>query len=278
MILLNWKRHLNLSEITPKKGERALIIGGTRSGKSTLMDHFMRQMVVERPNVQILLLDTKPRFRTEIERTGPGNKYVRYSKRHYKDWESGPTIPGSVRINIHGDAPLKGMWGDPEKDKCRIAVCQTELPTERRKLLQIADGWYNVRQKQADRVLAVDELLDLYHRNSLSIQADSDTPLKVVRAGGERGFGGLYGAQRPKGLPPQISEELSVLYLFHLRYAGDIRYLWDMGIPSTIDPPGEEEGDYAFHIIRIRPGGKCEFERTCRLVLTEAYKRELSDT
>lgn len=267
---------MQLSEITPKKAERALIIGGTRSGKSTLMDHFMREMVKERPHVQILLLDTKPRFRAEIERYGPGNRFVRDADYHYKDWESGPVVPGSYRVNIHASEPLHRMW-TPE-DRCRIAIAQTELPTERRRLLQIADSWYNVRQKRADRVLAVDELLDHYYRNSLSIAADTDAPLKVVRAGGERGFGGLYGAQRPKGLPPQITEELSVLYLFHLRYSADIKYLWDMGIPTDIEPPGEDQGDYAFHIIRIRPGGKCEFDRTCRLRLSEAYLNELSDT
>lgn len=267
---------MNLSEITPKKGERALIIGGTRSGKSTLMDHFMREIVKERPNVQILLLDTKPRFRCEIERYGPGNRFVRDADYHYKDWESGPIVPGSYRVNIHATQPLHGMW-KPD-DRCRIAIAQTELPTQRRRLLQIADDWYNIRQKRSDRILAVDELLDHYHRNSLSIASDFDTPLKVVRAGGERGFGGLYGAQRPKGLPPQITEELSVLYLFHLRYSADIKYLYDMGIPTEVTPPGEAEGDYAFHIIRIRPGGKCEFDRTCRLVLSEAYLNELSDT
>lgn len=237
----------------------------------------MRQMVDERPHVQILLLDSKPRFRGEIERYGPDNRFVRDAAHHYKDWESGPTIPGSYRLDIHRSEPLRHIW-EKEDDRCRIAIAQSELPTERRRLLQIADQWYNKRQRYADRVLAVDELLDHYHRNTLSISADTDVPLKVVRAGGERGFGGLFGAQRPKGLPPQITEELSVLYLFHLRYEGDIKYLWDMGIPSSINPPGEEEGDYAFHIIRIRPGGKCEFDKTCRLTLSEAYKNELSDT
>jgi hypothetical protein len=187
---------MDLSEITPKKADRALIIGGTRSGKSTLMDHFMRQIVSERPNVQILLLDTKPRFRTEVERYGPGNRFARDSSKHYKDWESGPIIPGSVRVDIHAEKPLERFWRDD--DRCRIAVAQTELPTERGRLLEIADDWYNIRQRKSDRVLAVDELLDHYHRNSLSIRSERDVPLKVVRAGGERGFGGLYGAQRPK--------------------------------------------------------------------------------
>jgi energy-coupling factor transporter ATP-binding protein EcfA2 len=187
-----------ISEITPQKGERALIIGGTRSGKSTLMDHFMREIVRQRPSVQILLLDTKPRFRTEVERFGPRNRFARSAEKRYRDWESGPVIPYSVRVDIHSDKPLSHFWKDDTYKKFRIAVAQTELPTERARLLEIADDWYNVRQRQSDRVLAVDELLDHYHRNSLSIRADRDVPLKVVRAGGERGFGGLYGAQRPK--------------------------------------------------------------------------------
>lgn len=186
----------DLSEIAPGKAERALIIGGTRSGKSTLMDHFIRYIVSSRPNVQILLLDSKPRFRAEIERWGPGNKFARNAERHYKDWESGPIIPGSVRVDIHAEKPLMGYW--KENDPCRVAIAQTELATERPQLLGIADDWYQVRSRKSDRVLAVDELLDYYHRNSLSIHPAKDTPLKVVRAGGERGFGGLYGAQRPK--------------------------------------------------------------------------------
>lgn len=186
----------SLDDISPGKADRALIIGGTRSGKSTLMDHFIRRAVKTRPNVQILLLDSKPRYRTEIERFGPQNRMARDASRHYKDWEAGPTIPGSVRVNIDSENPLERFWR--KDDPCRIAVAQTELPTKRGRLLEIADDWYNVRVKQADRVLAIDELLDYYHRNSLSIHASRDVPLKVVRAGGERGFGALYGAQRPK--------------------------------------------------------------------------------
>jgi energy-coupling factor transporter ATP-binding protein EcfA2 len=187
---------LNLNDIAPKKGERALIIGGTRSGKSTLMDWFMRHIVETRPNVQILLLDSKPRFQAEVERFGPQNRFGRESQYYYKDWETGPVIPGSVRVDIHREKPLERFWR--QDDKCRIAVAQTELATERARLLEIADGWYQVRSKKADRVLAIDELLDYYHRNSLSISPRHDVPLKVVRAGGERGFGALFGAQRPK--------------------------------------------------------------------------------
>lgn len=186
-------------DIAPGKGQRALIIGGTRSGKSTLLDHFIRHTVKRRPSSQIVLLDTKPRFRAEIERYGPGNRMVRDAEKHYADWEPGPTIPGSYRIDHNSEAPLQRLWR-PD-DKCRVAVLQTEEEMERARLLDVANAWYKARSPKSDRVLAVDELLDFYHRNSLCISPRADVPLKVSRAGGERGFGALYGAQRPKRHP-----------------------------------------------------------------------------
>ena len=92
---------------------------------------------------------------------------------------------------------MEGYWKKPD-DPFRILVAQTEQVTERGRLLEIADKWYQQRQRKSDRVLAVDELLDFYHRNTISVHSSRDVPLKVVRAGGERGFGALYGAQRPK--------------------------------------------------------------------------------
>jgi hypothetical protein len=85
-----------------------------------------------------------------------------------------------------------------------------------------------------------------------------------------------------KGIPPQISAELSVLYLFHLRYESDVKYLWEMGMPRSLVPPGADEanpdGDYAFHMITIRPGGKTQVEGTFRINPSPAYLAQLSET
>lgn len=262
---------MNLSEITPKKGERALILGGSRSGKSTLLDHLMGQIVKERPNAQLLLLDSKPRFRAEIERFGPGNRMVRDAFRHYKDWEKGPTVPGSYKLDL--DEPnLNKYWTN--KDPCRVVIAQTDDSNRRARLLQIGNEWYEKRQPQADRVFVVDELLDFYYGNGVCISRDN-VPLRVNRAGGERGIGSLYGAQRPRGIPAQITEELSTLYLFHLRFKDDMKFLWENGIPRDVMPPDDL---YAFRMLKIEPGGQVKDYGLHRLKPSDAYLAQLSDT
>lgn len=264
---------MSIAEIAPKKGQRALILGGSRSGKSVLEDMLIRYTVLDRPNIQQLLLDSKPRFRAEIERFGPAGRMVRDASKHYADWEPGPTIPGSYRVDIHSESPLKGYW--KADDPCRTVVLQTSEETERHKLLEIANGWFEKRQPNADRMLIVDELLDFYHGNGVCIASRCNVPLKVNRAGGERGFSGLYGAQRPKGIPVQITEELSILYLFHLRFESDMRYLYENGVPTSVTPPTEK---HAFRVITIEPGGHAEDRGLYRLQLEDWYTSQLSDT
>jgi hypothetical protein len=261
---------MNIDEITPKKGERALILGGSRSGKSVLLDHLRENIVIQRPNVQQLLLDSKPRFRAELEKYGPGLKMVRDAKKHYRDWEKGPIVPGSYRMPLTGDI---GSYWKP-KDPCRCVILQTDDSNDRPKLLEISSTWFETRKANADRLLIVDELLDFYHSNGICISRHN-VPLRVNRAGGERGFGGLYGAQRPKGVPVQITEELSILYLFHLRFISDMKYLWENGVPTNIYPPDDL---YAFRTIRINPGGRAEDLGLFRLTPSPSYLAQLSDT
>jgi hypothetical protein len=236
----------------------------------------MRASIKLRPLIRILLIDTKPRFRTELRRVGPGNRFFRTTEKEYADWEAGPVIPGSIRIDLDSDNPLRNLWRP--NDPCRVAVLQTEDSALRPRLLQIANQWFEEKIPNADRMLAVDEVMDLYHQNGVSIAPRYNAPLKVVRAGGERGFSGLMGAQRPRGIPVQMSDEFTILYLFHLRYYQDMKYLWELGVPRDIEPPAEKEGDYAFKVIRIQPGGRAEFIGSYRLAMPSWYLNQLSDT
>jgi hypothetical protein len=56
-----------------------------------------------------------------------------------------------------------------------------------------------------------------------------------------------------------------------------------MGMPRSLVPPGADDdenpdGDYAFHMVTIQPGGKANVEGTFRLALTESYLSQLSET
>lgn len=264
---------MNIDEITPAKGQRALILGGSRSGKSVLLDHLAQNIIHNRPHAEEFLLDSKPRFRAEIERFGPGGKMIRNADKHYTDWEKGPTVPGSYRLDL-SQPMLNNYW--KEKDPCRVVIAQTDSAEERPKLLEISDEWFQTRKRGADRIFIVDELLDFYYGNGVCISSRHNVPLKVNRAGGERGFSALYGAQRPKGIPTQITEELSHLYLFHLRFQSDMKYLWENGIPRDIMPPEEEL--YAFKHISIDPGGRASYKGMYRLRPSPSYLLQLSDT
>ena len=262
---------LNLDDIAPGKAQRGLIIGGSRSGKSTLVDMLIRHAVITRPSIRALVLDSKPRFRAEIQRNG---KLVRDAEKNYRDWAKGPVIPGSYRFDIDAEpVSFKPYWKDD--DPCRVVLAQTDDEIKRPRLLHIANEFYQAKWRDADRLLVVDELLDFYHGNAVSISPRENAPVKVNRAGGERGIGGLYGAQRPKGIHPQIVEELSILYLFHIRFQKDMNYLYEHGIPTDIVPPEE---NYVFEVVKIQPGGKAERVGKFRLALEQWYTSQLSAT
>lgn len=216
------------------------------------------------------MLDTKPRFRAELERRGP---IVRSADRYYSDWEKGPVVPGSYRMDIASTDPLKGYW--KKDDPCRVVIAQTANEADRPQLLKIGTKWFNVQKRGADRLLVVDELLDFYHGNGVSIDGRNNVPLKVNRAGGERGFSGLYGAQRPRGLSLQLVEEMSIICLFHLRYEEDMKFLWAMGVPKDFTPPTVK---HVFRLGRVEPGGHFQDYGFFRLKLEDWYTSQLSET
>lgn len=278
---------MHIDEITPDKGQRTLIIGASRSGKSVLADHIEDNVKKIRPDVEELVVDTKPRFRAEIERFGPGMRAIRDADHHYRDWEKGPTIPGSYRHDLTSN-DLSQYW--KPKDRCRTVIIQTDKEDQRPRLLELSNMWFEVRKKHADRLYRVNELLDLYYQNGVCISSRYNVPLKVNRAGGERGFSGLYEAQRPRGIPNQMVEEMTDLFLFHLRFDDDMKHLWANGVPRDVFPPkcshsryeecNYQEGceKHCFRWVRIYPGGHARDNGLHRLTPKPEYLAQLSDT
>ena len=261
------------SDIIPQRGERTLIYGGTRSGKSSLAEWMVREMQEERPDMMPLLLDTKPRFRAEKIAYGPGLRFRKDAKKLYESWEAGPVYPNSVVCPMDVDLSslnLSNLWKPGE-----LVVLQSGDSREHKRMLTIARSFLNMNPKRRERLLWVNEGLDFYQRNSLGIVASNDVILDSARAGGERGFGLLFEAHRPKGIPPLLNTLTSSVALFHLRFGQDMRYLYDMGIPEEDDMP---EGDYVFKHYRIRPGGTVSRPLTVKMKYPDWYLKQLSST
>jgi hypothetical protein len=268
---------MHIDEITPKKGQRVFVAGSSRSGKSVLADHIHFNIVNLRPDSEHLMLDTKPRYRAELVRYGPGGKFIKDADRLYTDWEKGPTIPGSYHHDLKSD-DMSMYWKTGRKrDPCRTVILQTDKEDERGRLLELADNeWFSKPKKGADRILRVNELLDFYYGNGVCISSRHNVPLKVNRAGGERGFSGIYESQRARGFPLQLVEEATSIFLFHLKYEDDMKFLWQNGVPKTTFPPEDEL--YAFKWITTNPGGQAEDHGLFRLTPDPEYLAQLSDT
>jgi hypothetical protein len=261
------------SDLLPQRGERSLIYGGTRSGKSSLADWIVRKTMEQRPDMMPLLLDTKPRFRAEFQAYGPGNRWRKKAEPLYTSWEAGPIFPGSVvmplDIDLDSSNPFKGFWKNPGE----LCVLQSGNGRDRVRMLEIARKYLNINPKRRERLLWVNEGMDFYGRTSMSVDPRNDVILDCARAGGERGFGLLFEAHRPKGIPPMLNTLTSHVYLFHLRFSGDMRYLYDMGIPEEDDMP---EGDYIFKHYKIQPGGTVSTPHTVKMNYPKSYLDQLS--
>jgi hypothetical protein len=59
---------MSFSDHIAQPGERHLVYGGTRAGKSSFIDWQMREISRTRPDCMQILIDTKPRFRAETEK------------------------------------------------------------------------------------------------------------------------------------------------------------------------------------------------------------------
>ena len=219
---------LDFSEISLRERERAFLLGGTGSGKTTLEEMLIADFYSLYQSSRILILDSKPRFRAEWHPNGVSAKNV------FKHWKPSPTIPGSVLIRTARQ--LDDAW----RLGARIVIAQCERQNERALLVDCAEKFYNDARHSRPQLLCVDETADFFNLNGSPIGGSSDALIRVARSGRERGTAGLYCTQRARSIPSSIIEELTQLYLFVLDGRADLKRCVEMGAPEWIEPPAKE--------------------------------------
>lgn len=265
---------VEFADLIQGPGERHIVYGGTRTGKSSLMDWSMREIQRTRPNCMMLIADTKPRFRAERQCVGPGNRWRKSAEPLYEHWASGPVMPNSVVVNLDSSHPFRGLWNDDDNPG-EIAIMQSDDPAKWQQMNELMHAFVQKRIKNRERLIVVDEALDFYQRNTLGIDSRKDVILRTARAGGERNIGLMLGAHRPHGIPPLLNTLSSRVTLFYLRYGRDMKYLWEMGIPETENPP---EGNYVFKHYVVEPGGMVSEPIKVKMSYPESYLKQLAAT
>jgi hypothetical protein len=115
----------------------------------------MMQVQYERPIAMQVLIDTKPRYRAQLER-GRTYKSRKDAAHRYESWEAGPTIPNSCLVDLYDPHPFKGMWENPGE----IAIMQGGDFDDWRRMLQLLKGFVSAPIKGRERRIIVDECLD----------------------------------------------------------------------------------------------------------------------
>lgn len=216
---------LPLDRIELRHKERFLAVGGTESGKSTLLDTlgaaFLIRYAARKP--RRLILDSKPRYRAQwtAHRTP--------AARRYRGWDHGPVIPNSVVVDDPAELDL--AW----KTGASTVIVQCESRRDLPRLLAAADAFLRSSRAGRPQVLQVDETGDFYHSNG-SPRDGNDVLERAARAGRERGTACLFGNQRTKGMAEPIMSQITKIACFRLDAAGDVKRLHEMGMPRFVMP------------------------------------------
>jgi hypothetical protein len=263
----------HISQITPQPGERVGTFGGSRTGKSSLVEWEAREIQHSRPTCAQLVLDSKPRFRAETKRHPWFPKQRRDARKDYESWASGPTVPNSVRVDIWADHPFRGLWSKDRPGE--IAIMSGESRADHIRMLALCMSFVKAQWKNRERRIVFDETLDFYGRNGYSIDGKNDALYLAARAGGERGIGSEFGAHRVYGIPHLVLMQLSRVNLFHLVSDSDMKHLHStVGIKDAESP----YGDFVFRQWVKRPGGTLSEPITARATYPKSYLSQLSST
>lgn len=226
-------RPASLQDINLEVGERGLILGMTRTGKSTLAEVLIDNWFRKYAKSRTIILDSKPRFKAQYELSGTPT----WISRRYAQWDWGSFISGSVVIPLYNPrSELEHAWSLGY----RIVIAQISKRSDIKKLDQTLVAAYEDRKKRHPLFIYADELNNFFRGGSTGVGAASATGSGIVMAitsGGERSTAFLGAAQRPRWISVEAIESLTKVYWFYTPYADDNKHLKSMGVPDDFVPP-----------------------------------------
>jgi hypothetical protein len=225
---------------------RGILVGASGTGKSTLAKHVLTQFRVENPDARILVLDTKPRWRGEVQADGTS------TRRLYRKFVKGDTIPGARILSRRDDWSI--VW-NRDTTPTQTVIVQKPTATQRANVrfqVWASERFFQSQDARRPSLIYWDEGMDFFETNSSAL--GSDIVQRCYRAGRELNLTSLIGVQRPKGINLQCLTETSWCALFRINFTQDVKRLHEMGWPPTVGPP-DFTTPYAFRLWRDdRPG------------------------
>lgn len=226
----------DLSRLAVPTNGRALLVGMTGTGKSTLGERLISLWLTQHgQRARVLIIDSKPRFRGELDVSGLPAGY------RYRRWAHGSPMSGSYVLDVR----------DPKREMAqvwrlggRVAIAQGDLSTLPW-LRWAAETFYHESSAKYRNLVYYDELADFF--GASGVARAGDPALKIIRSGRERGVAFLGATQRPKGVPKSALTELSSLYYFGCAYDDDAEHLREMGYPDEIDNTLFRREPFAFY-------------------------------
>jgi energy-coupling factor transporter ATP-binding protein EcfA2 len=226
--------------VTLKTSDRAILVGASGTGKSTLARYLLEEWRKDYPKSRVMVVDTKPRWRGTIMPDGGSPKKL------YSRMAKGDEIKGAVVLSDMADWPL--AWDKDTNPSQTVIVQRVQQGWKDRKATQMAtvsfalacmERFYATASAHTTSLTYTDEGHDFFSPNGTA--RGSDIIQRSYRAGREIGLTSLTGFQRPVGLNLQMMTELSYLALFRINYEKDARRLVEYGWPLGTGPPTYDE-------------------------------------
>jgi hypothetical protein len=235
-------RAATMDDVMLKAGERGLILGMTREGKSTLGEVNIDFWYENYKNADILIMDSKPRFRAQWQLNGlPASPL-------YRNWDHGTLVPHSVVIPLRdakSELRLARQLG------YRIIIAQIHRRSDIRLLDDALTAAYENKPKGRDLFIYVDEMNN-YFRNGLRA---GNGIIMAITSGGEKHVGLLGAAQRPRNISVESLESMTACYWFYTPFLEDVKHLKSMDVPQTAHPPAtRSRAFYLFNRVTMKQG------------------------